>query len=374
MMTLVSLSSIELEDDFWTPYYLIHKDVTLPLAESWTERFFDPPMVAKAVEGMAYSLQFEKDPELAVRRGTWVTRLKNETGSRLAVADTCEVSRSVTKVFNYSDMLRISSEGKYVDNLEQTLYNEVLPGISLKGDSFFSESPSSSDGGLRRKTWDETPGAAMDLFRVVPYVGNTAYGTSKKALWVNLFIGGEAKVRLCGEDITVRQTTSYPWDGYVALRLGLPRSVKAEVRLRVPSWCEDFTITVNGGAVNVPVVAGYAVLDRKWQDGDTIEMVLDMPVETVRSLPGKEAVEGLRAVRRGPVYYCAEEVDNTSFYLADDISFRIEKLPNKTWWGHELTKIIAESPDLPPLTMVPYFAWGNREPGWMRLLIPIAIK
>ena len=110
----VSFSDIRVDkDDFWNPYFLIHKDITLPLAVRWTESHFDSPMVPKAIEGIAYSLQFEKDTELAVKRSTWVTRLKNEAGQRQAAADTCEVSRAVSEVFNDADLLRISGVGEY---------------------------------------------------------------------------------------------------------------------------------------------------------------------------------------------------------------------------------------------------------------------
>ena len=55
-METVSLDAVQVEDDFWTPYYYIHKDVTLPLCVRWTENHFDSTSVSKAVEGMAYSL------------------------------------------------------------------------------------------------------------------------------------------------------------------------------------------------------------------------------------------------------------------------------------------------------------------------------
>ena len=373
-MTFVNMSSLEIKDDFWTPYYLIHKDITLPLAVSWTERHFDSPMVYKATEGIAYSLQFEKDPELAVKRGTWMTRLKNETVQQQSVEDTCEVSRSVSEFFDAAEQLRISGDGKHADDLEQILYNKVLPGISLKGDSFFSDLPESSEGEWQRKTWEDTPGSAMDLFRAIPYVGNITYGTSKDALWVNLYIGGEAKVKVAGKDVIVHQTTTYPWDGYAALSLQLPKPVKAEVRLRIPSWCEDFTINVNGNAVSARIEAGYAALNRKWQDGDNIELVLDMPVKIVDSNVFGDVDGNTRTVRRGPVYYCMEEADNQgsfeSLHLSEDTKFRMEKLPKEKWWGHEIMRITAKTPDSESLTFIPYFAWGNRTPGKMRLYIP----
>lgn len=375
-MEFVKLSDLRIDkDDFWRPYFLIHKNITLPLAVSWTESHFDSSMVHKAIDGIGYSLQFEKDTELAVKRSSWVTRLKNETGQRQADEDTCDVSRAVTKVFNDADMLRISGDGKYADNLEQIIYNKVLPCISLKGDRFFSESPLSSIGNFSRMTWNETPGSAMDLFRVIPYLGNIAYGTSRKALWVNFYMSGYAKVQFPAEDIIVHQTTTYPWDGYVALRLELPKPVKAEVRLRVPSWCNDFTISVNGGVYeSVVMYAGYAILNRKWRDGDNIELLLDMPVETVdTSLLGNEE-KGKRAVQRGPIIYCMEELDNPvgfdTLCLSKDIEFRLDKLPKAVWWGHELMQITAKTPEAGALTFIPYFAWGNRDPGKMEVYVP----
>ena len=375
-MEFVKLSDLKIDkDDFWTPYFLIHKDITLPLAVSWTERHFDSPMVYKVAEGISYSLQFEKDPELAVKRGTWMTRLKKEAEQQRAMADTCEVSKAVSKVFGEAEQLRISGVGEHADNLEQTLYNEVLPAISLKGDSFLSYVPTSSDGERQRKAWDETPGAAMDLFRVIPYIGNIAYGTSKDAFWVNLYMGGRAKVKVAGEDMTVQQSTTFPWDGYVALRLELPKPVKAEVRLRIPSWCEDFTLSVNGKSdESFEVDAGYAVLRRKWQDGDNIELILDMPTRIVDTSFLRKIEKGKRTIQRGPIVYCMEEEDNPtgfdSLRLSTNMEFRMEKLPKAEWWGHSLMKITAKTPDAGVLTFIPFFAWGNRNPGKMEVFVP----
>ena len=375
-MIFVSMSSLEIKDDFWTPYYLIHKDITLPLAVSWTESHFDSPMVYKAAEGIEYSLQFEEDTDLKVKRSTWMTRLNNETGQRRAAPDTCDVSRAVSKVFSDAEQLRVSGDGRYADELEQIIYNEVLPGISLKGDSFFSDIPESSDGEWRRKAWDETPGSAMDMLRVIPYIGNIAYATSKDALWVNFYIGGKTKVKVAGKDMTVHQTTMHPWDGYTALTLELPKPVKAEVRLRIPSWCKDFTLSVNGGAESARMEGGYAVLSRKWQDGDNIELVLDMPVEIADAAFLGKKEDGKRVLQRGPIVYCIEEKDNPagleSLSLSKNMEFSMEMLPKTEWWGHELMRITAKTPDSESLTFIPYFAWGNRTPGKMRVYIPLS--
>ena len=91
----VNFSSVTIHDAFWTPRLLIHKDVTLPVCidqiENQTGRirnfenaargegehsgiFFDDSDVYKALEGMAYSLQIEPDPELEAKCNEWVDK------------------------------------------------------------------------------------------------------------------------------------------------------------------------------------------------------------------------------------------------------------------------------------------------------------
>lgn len=375
-MNPVNMSDIKIEDDFWTPYLLIHKDVTLPICIDRIEKNFDSVMVAKAAEGIAYSLQFEDDPELKVKRGNWTTRLKSGSYQDIPLPDNCEVNAAVSSFFNEAESLLASGNGVYADNMENVLYNKLLAGISLKGDRFSNEIPLSSKGDWNRVSWEEVPSSAVDLFRVIPSVGNYAYGTSKGTIWVNLYMGGTAKVEIAGEKITIDQTTSYPWDGYMSLRLGLQKPLEAEIRVRIPSWCDDYTITINGIAMNVPIESGYALLKRKWQNADNIELILNMPVEmTDTSFWGKNE-NGKRIVRRGPIVYCVEDIDNPfdygTIHLSKYTKFTMKELPKEKWWGHSLTQIKARVSDEQTLSLIPYFAWGNRAPGKMDVFIPFA--
>lgn len=372
-MDPVSMSDIKIKDDFWTPYLLIHKDVTLPVCVDWIEKNFDSAMVAKAAEGIAYSLQFENDPEIKVRRGNWTTRLRSGSYQTLPLPDNSEVNTAASSFFEEAESLLASGNGAHADNMENVLFNKLLAGISLKGDSYFTDLPAFTAGGMSRLTFEETPSTALDLFRAIPSLGNYAYGTSKGTLWVNLFMGGTAKVDISGKEMIIDQTTSYPWDGYMSLRLGLREPVDAEIRIRIPSWCEDFTITVNGTAMNVPVESGYALLKRKWQNADSIELILDMPVEMSDKGFFGENEEGKRIVRRGPIVYCVEDIDNPidydSIHLSKETVFTLEELPKEKWWGHSLTQIKARVSDELTLSLIPYFAWGNRTPGKMDVFV-----
>ncbi|MBQ6910823.1 MAG: glycoside hydrolase family 127 protein [Bacteroidales bacterium] len=285
----------------------------------------------------------------------------------------CETCASVGMVFWNWRMNQFTGDAKYIDVMERSLYNGALAGISLRGDRFFYVNPLESLGGHHRQEWFGCACCPSQICRFIPSVGNYAYATSEKALWVNLYMGSDVTVNLAGKEMKVHQTTAYPWDGSVALELGLQKPVKGEIRLRIPGWCKDYTVAVNGSAVSAPVEKGYVVLRSKWKDKDKIELVMTMPVEVVAADPRVKEDEGKRAVQRGPIVYCIEEVDNPEGFdnlaLSEGMDFKLEKLPKRQWWGHEIMQISARTGE-GEMTLIPYFAWDNREAGKMKVWIP----
>ena len=255
-------------------------------------------------------------------------------------------------------MLQFTGDGKYADVMERSLYNGALAGISLKGDHFFYVNPLESLGNHHRQEWYGCACCPSQIARFLPSVGNYVYGTSMGALWVNLYMGSETTVKLRNRDVRVKQETSYPWDGYVKLTLGMDKPVKTEVRLRVPH------IFYAGLAylrqIETAEVAGHA-------DGDA--------QKAVAADPRVKEDEGKRAVQRGPIVYCMEEVDNPEGFdelcLTKDVRFDVNPLDKRQWWGHPLMQIKAQAGGK-TLTFLPYFAWDNREAGKMKVWIPLA--
>ena len=105
-------------------------------------------------------------------------------------------------------------------------------------------------------------------------------------------------------------------------------------RLRVPSWATDEnTLSVNGETVSAePDEQGYVVLDRTWNEGDSIDLNFTMETKRVYSDPRVEANQGRVAVKRGPIVYAAEDVDNeypvTQYYLPKDATFTTKWIEN----------------------------------------------
>lgn len=279
----------------------------------------------------------------------------------------CETCASVGMVYWNWRMLQFTGDGKYADVMERSLYNGALAGISLEGDRFFYVNPLESLGGHHRQEWYGCACCPSQICRFLPSIGNYIYCTSGDALWVNLYMGNEADVMLAGKPVKIIQATRYPWDGAVTVELQMSKPVKGELRFRIPSWCRNYTLAVNGQAFAAPVEKGYAVLSRRWKDGDSVELVFDMPVEMVAADPRVKEDVGKRAVQRGPLVYCLEEADNPVGFdglaLLSDADFTLEYQPEKLSGIVEITS--------PGLTFIPYYAWDNRSPGKMKVWVPL---
>src|SRR5208283_4787598 len=141
-------------------------------------------------------------------------------------------------------------------------------------------------------------------------LGGYAYAASADSLYVNLFIQGSAQAKVGDTPVALKVTTEYPWEGKVRLELTPAERAKFALRLRVPGWCHNASVTVNRREMKALVAErGYLVLDREWKRGDRVELDLPMPIERVAANPQVKADQGLLAIQRGPIVYCLEQCD-----------------------------------------------------------------
>jgi DUF1680 family protein len=285
----------------------------------------------------------------------------------------CETCASVGMVFWNSRMNELTGDAKYVDVLERSLYNGALAGISLRGDLFFYVNPLASHGDHHRRAWYGTACCPSQVSRFLPSIGNYIYGLSEDAVWVNLYVGNSAEIKAGKrgkKNFTLQQETDYPWDGNVRLTISeLRKPLEKEMRLRIPDWCENYSIAVNGETIEeVRVEKGYAVIDRVWKENDEITLTMDMPVKMVQADPRVKENIDKRSVQRGPLVYCMEEVDNPSFnelILSPDTQFNTAFSPSLL---NGVTTIEAVTGDQ-IITFIPYYAWDNREAGQMKVWV-----
>ena len=282
----------------------------------------------------------------------------------------CETCASVGMVFWNHRMNLLSGDSKYVDVLERSMYNGALAGISLSGDRFFYVNPLESDGHHHRKAWYRTACCPSQISRFLPSIGNYLYATADDTLWVNLYIGSTVRMVHQEANLEIKQITDYPWDGKIRFELKSDKSFHSTFKFRIPAWCTHYSLSYNGQIQEVTPSLGYASLSRKWKDGDVVELDLEMPVQVLSADPRVKANVGKRAIQRGPLVYCLEEIDNPQI---DDAV--IEPNMHFTTVRNDLLDIveIRGVTNGQVLKFVPYYIWDNREAGKMKVWIDASL-
>ena len=296
-----------------------------------------------------------------------------------------ETCAAIGMVFWNHRMFLLSGDARYLDVLERVLYNGVLAGVSLEGDTFFYPNPLESDGRYRfnkgkaaRQPWFGTACCPGNIARFLPAVPGYIYARTDDTLYVNLFASSETDLEIAGQPVKVTQETLYPWEGRIRLTLNPASPREFTVCLRVPGWAlnrpvpSDLysyldkdpgspTLILNGEDRPLDIESGFARLTRTWRKGDVLELELPMPVRRVVSHEAVEDNRGRVALERGPLVYCAEWPDNPrgvfSLVLseADELSaeFREDLLQG-------LVVIRGAN-----LLAIPYYAWAHRGVGEM---------
>ncbi|AQG80960.1 glycoside hydrolase family 127 protein [Spirosoma montaniterrae] len=282
----------------------------------------------------------------------------------------CETCASVGMVFWNQRMNAASGDARYVNVLERSLYNAALAGVQLSGDRFFYVNPLASAGNHHRKPWYGTACCPSNVSRLLPSLGGYIYATGPDALYINLYVASETTAKVSNRSIRVQQQSDYPWDGVIRIQLDPDQSGPFAVNLRRPDWCKTYRVLVNGKKVAFSEANAYLTIKRNWKKGDSILLTLDMPVEVVEADPRVKANIGKRAIQRGPLVYCLEEADHDSLTVdrasfSADTKFTAQFQPNLL--GGITT--IRASGSTGTYTLIPYYAWDNRQPGRMKVWI-----
>jgi uncharacterized protein len=169
-------------------------------------------------------------------------------------------------------LMRFTGEAKYGDWIERLLYNGVgaaLP-ITTGGRNFYY-SDYRSAGGMKVYRYDNYTCCSGTYFQNMAEYYNLIYFRDDDGLFVNLYVPSEATWTQRGTSVRIAQQTAYPEGDDSTLELQLAQPAEFAVRFRVPAWCNDMTITVNGAPANIACSPGtWATVSRRWSNGDRV--------------------------------------------------------------------------------------------------------
>ena len=116
-------------------------------------------------------------------------------------------------------------------------------------------------------------------------------------LFANLYGPVSTDFAVNGKTFTIKQETKYPFGDTITLTVSANEAVDCTLNLRIPAWCENATITVNGNAVAFDVNKGYAAVSRTFADGDVVVLTVPSAI-TMSDFEG-----GGTYVQKGPLLY-----------------------------------------------------------------------
>ena len=239
----------------------------------------------------------------------------------------------------------------------------------------------------------------------IPSLPGYVYAVKDNNVYVNLFMSNTSTLDVKGKKVTIEQTTEYPWNGDIAIKVGANKAGQWGMKVRIPGWVRNqvvpsnlyeysdnlrpqYNIEVNGVKVEGKIEAdGYFTINRKWKKGDVVRVHFDMEPRTVRANGMVESDRGFVAIERGPVVYCTEWPDN-DFDLMGALINQSPKMVVEDGTLHAkhakeadyYIKVIKTDGQILSfdksgrlttkdvrMTFIPYYAWCHRGSGKMRV-------
>lgn len=221
--------------------------------------------------------------------------------------ETCD---AIDMCWTLGYFLEILQEARYADMMEKIVFNAGMGSIAndFKSLQYYSSvnqfictGTSNHNKDNYCSTWmayrptHQTECCAGQIHRLMPNYAARMWLRSGDGVVAALY--GPSSFRY-DDDLTFVQETSYPYDQKVTIKVDARKAKKMSLRLRIPGWCTDAVLSVNGKTVKEPLAAGtFYNLERMFKDGDQI--VLDLPMPTLRQTAHGSGVW----FERGPLVY-----------------------------------------------------------------------
>jgi len=209
-------------------------------------------------------------------------------------------------------LYQVTGNVRYVQKMEQTIYNALLAAQSTDGMNWMYYTP------LRyEKRWFMGPTSCCYWSgpRGIARIPVWVYAVDKEGIFVNLYESSEATIVIDGQTVVVRQISSFPDEGRVKLRLQTGVPLDFTLRLRNPFQGSGVQFKLNEMPISLePEADGYFHIRRKWRTDDQVEMEFRLPISVRHFLS-----EQYGFVVRGAEVLSVNQKDNPSLEL-DQIS------------------------------------------------------
>ena len=301
--------------------------------------------------------------------------------SPYGMVETCSI---MSWIHLNRDLLRLTGDARYAEEIEKTAYNSLLAAQYPKGNdwAYFTFA-----NGSRTATYYWAcckSSGSLALEELPPLI----VGRRDDGISVNLYTAAETTIDTpAAGPVRVQIETKYPDDGVVTLKLQPAKAAAFPVYVRIPSWAQGATVTAPGGqSVGEAKPGTYAKLLGAWHPGDRIELKFPMGLRIEsKSTTTIHAENGLDLARvdyvallRGPLVYATGLIDG---YKKQE-TIRLPKSGAEKLFvscpppaGAKGRAFELKLPQRQPITFVPFYEAGGRADGnWHSTWLSVAWK
>ncbi|WP_192579314.1 beta-L-arabinofuranosidase domain-containing protein [Dyadobacter aurulentus] len=275
-----------------------------------------------------------------------------------------ELCSAVEMMFSLESMLEITGETEFADRLEKIAFN-ALPAqttdnymerqyfqqanqvMATRHVRNFADNHGGTD--VCYGLLSGYPCCTSNMHQGWPkFTQNLWYTTADKGLAALVYSPSEVTALVAGDKkVTLKEETNYPFDESIRFTLSMDdkkNTVIFPLHLRIPSWCRQGIVKINGKEFQKADSAAIVKINRNWKSGDVVELTLPMHIYQ------NKWHENSISVERGPLTYALKigqemkRIENKKDPVEYG-SYYYEVRPT-TPWNYSLFQIAADKMDL----------------------------
>lgn len=274
-----------------------------------------------------------------------------------------ELCSAVELMFSLEEMSQITGDVQFLDHLERVAFNALPTQIA---DDFMSrqyfQQPNQVKITRALRNFDINHGETDLVYGVLAgypcctsnfhqgwpkFTQNLWYATVDNGLAALTYSPSEVEAHVAGGvKVKMTEETFYPMDETVGFRLSIldkrQQSVHFPFHLRIPGWCKEAVVRINGEVYKNYSGGTIAVIDRVWKTGDFVELSLPMSIEL------ESWYENSVSVKRGPLVYALrieEEWKEKKFEKGEIYGDTYHEIYPKSKWNYGLIDTKKTDPD-----------------------------
>jgi hypothetical protein len=159
------------------------------------------------------------------------------------------------------------------------------------------------------------------------FVQNLWYATADNGLAALVYAQSSVKAKVAeGVEVEFKEETNYPFGETVKFTYVSAKNVRFPFHLRIPGWCKNPEMKVNGQKVEMTSNQNVTILNRTWNNGDVVELRFPMEIRF------SNWFEHSLGIERGPLVFAIKvdeewkEVKSNKF---EDTFFEV--YPTSPW-------------------------------------------